>query len=204
MRSKLQVDGPAIGPPFYQFAYIYSRLDETPQALAATFFAQGGSRQAYDPADFLSYLATCYGDPNAEQKALGRLESMTQGEQESLAMFIPKFEKELADSGGAAWSDAVKINHLKRTINDALRTELAGQLNLPRDYPGFVNALQGLETTSEGRRRGPRYSYLSPIGGRRLQRLSQAPMPQWMRWTGAYEDQSGHPQGQRGVEREAG
>lgn len=172
MRSKLQVDGPAIGPPFYQFAYIYSRLDETPQALAATFFAQGGSRQAYDPADFLSYLATCYGDPNAEQKALGRLESMTQGEQESLAMFIPKFEKELADSGGAAWSDAVKINHLKRTINDALRTELAGQLNLPRDYSGFVNALQGLDANLEElrhhlRRKKTRAKIQLPLPNRR-------------------------------------
>ncbi|KAK4443233.1 hypothetical protein QBC34DRAFT_257514, partial [Podospora aff. communis PSN243] len=59
----------------------------------------------YDPEDFLTCLSTCYGDPNAEQKALGRLESMTQGNQESLATFIPRFEKELADGGGAVWSD---------------------------------------------------------------------------------------------------
>ncbi|KAK4171223.1 hypothetical protein QBC36DRAFT_199796, partial [Triangularia setosa] len=67
-----------------------------------------------------------------------------QGEKESFASFLPKFEKELADSGGAEWSDAVKSNYLKRTINREMRTALAGQLNLPKFYPEFVNNLHNL------------------------------------------------------------
>lgn len=144
MRSKLRVDGHAIGGLPDQFAYIYSRLDETPQAMAAAYFEKGGQDGLSDPAGFLAYLATCYGDPNSEQRALSRLETMRQGPKENFATFLPKFEKELADSGGATWGDSVKINSLKRVINGELRTHLAGQLNLPTRYPEFVNALQSL------------------------------------------------------------
>lgn len=144
MRSKLRVDGPAIGGPPDQFAYIYSRLDETPQAMAAAYFEKGGQDGQSDPAGFLAYLTTCYGDPNTEQRALSRLETMRQGPKENFATFLPKFEKELADSGGATWGDPVKINSLKRVINGELRSHLAGQLNLPTRYPEFVNALQCL------------------------------------------------------------
>ncbi|KAK4172274.1 hypothetical protein QBC36DRAFT_294517 [Triangularia setosa] len=87
--------------------------------MAAAFFKKDGPDGTSDPERFLTYLATCYGDPNIEQRALARLESMVQGEKESIASLLPKFEKELADSGGVEWSDAVKINYLKRTINRA-------------------------------------------------------------------------------------
>lgn len=44
MRSKLRVDGTAIGSPADRFAYIYARLEETPQAMAAVFFFKGWPR----------------------------------------------------------------------------------------------------------------------------------------------------------------
>jgi hypothetical protein len=144
MRSKLHVDGPALGGSLDQFVYIYSRLDKTPQAMAAAYFEKGGLDGSSNPEEFLKYLTTCYGDPNIEQRALSRLETMRQGVKENFASFLPKFEKELADSGGASWGDSVKINSLKRVINGELRSHLAGQLNLPTRYPEFVNALQSL------------------------------------------------------------
>lgn len=167
MRSKLRVDGPAIGSSSDQFAYIYARLEETPQAMAAAFFTRGGPHGNFDPDQFLAYLVACYGDPNTEQRALSKLESMTQGERESFASFLPKFEKELADSGGADWSDVVKINHLKRAINHEMRTYLTGQLSLPKDYPSFVNALQNLGANLDDlrfhtRKRRPRIGSRSP------------------------------------------
>jgi hypothetical protein len=144
IRSKLHVDGPALGGPLDQFVYIYSRLDKTPQAMAAAFFEKGGLDGQSNPEEFLKYLSTCYADPNLEQRALSRLETMRQGARENFASFLPKFEKELADSGGASWGDSVKINSLKRVISSELRSHLAGQLNLPTKYPEFVNALQSL------------------------------------------------------------
>lgn len=144
MRSKLHVDGPALGGSLDQFVYIYTRLDKTPQAMAAAYFEKGGLDGCSNPEEFLKYLTTCYGDPNIEQRALSRLETMRQGAKENFASFLPKFEKELADSGGANWGDSVRINSLKRVINGELRSHLAGQLNLPTKYPEFVNALQSL------------------------------------------------------------
>ncbi|KAJ6436365.1 retrovirus polyprotein [Purpureocillium lavendulum] len=149
MQSKLRVDGPALGGPPDQFAYIYARLDQTPQAMAAAFFEKGGPDGRFDPSQFMQYLTGCYGDPNVEQRVLARLEAMRQGDKESFASFLPKFERELADSGGASWGDPVRINSLKRVINQELRTHLAGQLNLPKEYPGFVNALQNLGANLE-------------------------------------------------------
>jgi hypothetical protein len=146
MKSKLRTDGTAIGSEADQFAYIYSRLDQTPQAMAAAYFEIGGNQGTKDPWDFLKYLAASYADPNIAQRALSRLEALKQGEKESFAAFLPKFEKELADSGGSLWSSDVQINHLKRVINQELRTYLAGQLNLPQTYPEYVRALQDLGT----------------------------------------------------------
>jgi hypothetical protein len=149
MQSKLRVDGVAIGSPSDQFAYIYARLDQIPQSMAAAFFERGGPDGRFDPDMFMQYLVSCYADPNAEQRALARLETMRQGSKESFAAFLPKFEKELAESGGATWADSVRINTLKRVINQELRTHLAGQLSLPREYPAFVNALQTLGANLE-------------------------------------------------------
>ncbi|KAJ6436802.1 retrovirus polyprotein [Purpureocillium lavendulum] len=102
MQSKLRADGLALGGPPDQFAYIYARLDQTPQAMAAAFFEKGGPDGRFDPSQFMQYLTGCYGDPNVEQRALARLEAMRQG-----------------------------------------------QLNLPKEYPGFVNALQNLGANLE-------------------------------------------------------
>jgi hypothetical protein len=149
MQSKLRVDGAAIGSRADQFAYIFARLDQIPQSMAAAFFERGGTDGRFDPDLFMQYLISCYADPNAEQRALTRLETMRQGPKESFATFLPRFEKELAESGGATWADSVRINTLKRVINQELRTHLAGQLNLPREYPAFVNALQNLGANLE-------------------------------------------------------
>ncbi|KAJ6436286.1 retrovirus polyprotein [Purpureocillium lavendulum] len=144
MESKLRVDGPALGGSADRFVYISARLDQTPQGMAAAFFEKGGADGSHDPGQFMEYLASCYGDPNIKQRALSRLETMRQGDRETFAAFLPKFERELADSGGASWEDSVRINALKRVINRELRSHLIGQLNLPTTYPGYVNALQSL------------------------------------------------------------
>lgn len=170
MQSKLRVDDPALGEPSDQFAYIYSRLAETPQATAAAFFEKGGSNQQFEPSEFMTYLASCYGDPNIEQRALSRLETMRQGDKESFASFLPKFERELADSGGASWADSVRINALKRVVNQELRSHLAGQLSLPKTYPSFVNALQSLGANLEELR-----FYNRKLGNQQEQRRGPSP-----------------------------
>ena len=51
---------------------------------------------------------------------------MRQGHKEQFATLLPRFERELADSGGSGWANSVKINALKRVINNELRSHLAG------------------------------------------------------------------------------
>jgi hypothetical protein len=144
MESKLETDGLAIGSKRDQFAYIFARLTDVPQAMSAAYYDHSKRTSATDPLGFLSYLSSCYLDPNLSQKALGRLGSMTQGDKETFASFLPRFEKELADADGAGWTAAVKISYLKRALNREMRGELKGQLNMPTEYHPYVRALQDL------------------------------------------------------------
>lgn len=185
MQSKLRVDGPAIGDSFDQFAYIFARLDKTPQGMAAAFFEKGVRENCYSPSQFMDYLATCYGDPNGQQRAMDRLEGMHQKDRESFATFLPRFEKELADSGGATWDDVVRISHLKRSINSTMREELVGQLSLPTTYPEYVNALQSLGSNLEEHRIYTSRKPSHPIPDKRgtpRQSHAKLPSPEPMDW----------------------
>jgi hypothetical protein len=152
MENKLATDGRAIGSLRDQFSYVFSRLEDSPRAMATTFASMGGHDSTYDPHAFMQYLVACYGDPNLKQRALGRLQLLTQGPKESFASFLPKFEKELADSGGAGWSSEVQINFLRGALNGDIEELLLAQTALPGDYRGFVNVVQQLGTNLDNRR----------------------------------------------------
>ncbi|KAK4236642.1 hypothetical protein C8A03DRAFT_16726, partial [Achaetomium macrosporum] len=144
MESKLETDGPAIGTKRDQFAYVFARLGDGPQAMAAAYYEHCKQNETTEPIELLEYLSSCYSDPNLSQKALDRLGSMTQGEKEAFASFLPRFEKELADANGAGWTSAVKSNYHKKALNKEMRTELKGQLNMPKEYHKYVHALHDL------------------------------------------------------------
>jgi hypothetical protein len=144
MEYKLEVDGPAIGPAKDQFIYIFSRLEKGAKSTATAFARTGGFTGSFDPKVFLAYLNSCYGDPNVQRSARARLARLKQGNRDSFAAFLPKFEKELADSGGSMWSDDVKIDYLERSLNKGLADLLYGQRGMPTDYLGYVQALQDL------------------------------------------------------------
>lgn len=152
MENKLLTDGEAIGSSRDQFSYIFSRLEDNPRAMSTTFAAMGGHDGNHDPNAFMQYLVSCYGDPNLKQRALGRLGDLTQGAKESFASFLPKFEKELADSGGAHWSSDVQINFLRGSLNSDLEELLLAQTSLPKDYRGFVEVVQQLGTNLDNKR----------------------------------------------------
>ncbi|KAF6809230.1 pol-like protein [Colletotrichum plurivorum] len=125
MRAKLQVDQEAFGGDAERFAYIYARLEGTAQMMSSAFYAEG-SKLGFSPDQFMDYMERRYGDPNAKVRALDRLRSLRQKDNESFASFFPKFENELANSGGGSWADIVRINYLEGTLNDTLRGYLIG------------------------------------------------------------------------------
>ncbi|KAF4474222.1 Transposon Tf2-9 polyprotein [Colletotrichum fructicola Nara gc5] len=109
--------------------------------MASPYYAQGGADGAESSDQFMQYLETRYGDPNAEARALDRLRTIRQKENESFATFLPKFEKELAEGGGGHWADAVRINYLKGALNSTLRDRLISVIDPPKTYPEYARVL---------------------------------------------------------------
>ncbi|KAJ6437064.1 hypothetical protein O9K51_10361 [Purpureocillium lavendulum] len=141
MRAKLLHDCGTFRNDQERFAYIYARLEGTAQNMAAAYFEQGGSNNSQSPDQFLDYLNRRYGDPNAKARALDRLRALRQRHDESFATFFPKFEKELADSGGGSWVDAVQINYLEGALNGKLKDRLISVPNLPTDFNSYAELL---------------------------------------------------------------
>jgi hypothetical protein len=152
MEGKLRTDGCFLGSSTDQFTYIYSRLGDSPQSMAAAFYESGGPGGTRNPTRFLQYLTTTYEDPNVAQHALNNLDYMTQGKTESFAAFYPRFEKQLADAGGATWHDVVQINYLRKALNNEMKDLLVPMLHLPEDYPGFARELHNLGANVDARR----------------------------------------------------
>lgn len=141
MRAKLTLDRDAFSNEQELFAYVYARLEGTAQNMAAAYFEQGGSDGSQSADHFLDYLNRRYGDPNAKRRALDRLRTLRQRPDESFATFFPKFEKELADSGGGSWEDAVQINYLEGALNYKLRDRLIGVPGMPTTFNEFAELL---------------------------------------------------------------
>jgi hypothetical protein len=156
MEGKLRTDGCLLGSPSDQFTYIYSRLGDLPQSMAAAYYENGGPGGARNPTEFLRYLTSTYEDPNVARHALDNLDSMAQGRSESFAAFYPRFEKELADAGGAAWADEVRINYLRKALNDEMKDRLVSMLHLPKEYLGFIRELHNLGANIDARRTAER------------------------------------------------
>ncbi|KAH9226692.1 hypothetical protein K456DRAFT_58651 [Colletotrichum gloeosporioides 23] len=74
-------------------------------------------------------------------------------ENESFAIFLPKFEKELAEGGGGHWADAVRINYLKGALNSTLWDRL---INADGD-----TLIAGVSWTKEPRRAAKSQCYRS-------------------------------------------
>lgn len=159
MKNKLRVDGGAIGSRADQFAYIYARLGDAPQQMTVAFVEAGGSDGTSDPGQYLRHLEKCYGDPNAGTRAMEKLRSIQQRDNESFATFLPRFEREIADSGGMSWPEQVKISYLEGALNRQIRL---AAVHLDLECMGYSTWIRTLQTISsrldrlnrEGKNRG--------------------------------------------------
>lgn len=150
MRNKLRVDGHLMGRQPDQFAYIFSRLERTPQNMTIAFMERGGSDGNHNPNQYLEYLESCYGDPNIQSRAIDRLQKLAQKNAESFSSFLPKFERELADGGGSEWTDQAKVSWLKGALNPTIKKTLVGIYPIPTRYPDYVKLLQTVGSQLEG------------------------------------------------------
>src|SRR6266480_5060691 len=121
IEAKLRKDKLVIGDPLDHFTYIEACLDDTPAKIVLAYVERARETNSEDPDQFMAYLNNIYGDNNVKERANNKLNSMSQGK-EAFTTFLPKFERTLAEAGGGEWTNEVKINTLKRMLNQELRT----------------------------------------------------------------------------------
>ena len=131
-----------MGPLKTYFNYVCSRLGGVAQNIVILFAKRALQIRQYNPDGLLNYLKKYYINPDVNQRALERLRRIRQGNNKPFAAFLPRFERELIKSDGAAWPDYFKISYLKGALNakiiDCLIT-----MNLDRqNYPDFIRVLQ--------------------------------------------------------------
>ncbi len=145
IRAKLRVDGTAIGDATAQFYYVYLNLDSSVQAMVLPQLSHAESAQQWDYNSILDQLARVYDNPNKQQEAEDKLYTLRQGN-DSLPVYIAKFERTLYEAGGQSWNDVNKISSFRNGLNSALRSRLAQQLVLPRIYAEFLRTCQQLSS----------------------------------------------------------
>ncbi|KAF4611351.1 hypothetical protein G7Y89_g15662 [Cudoniella acicularis] len=91
----------------------------------------------------LSQLSRVYDNPNKVQEAEDRLYALKQGS-DSAPVYIAKFERVLYEARGQDWPDVNKIAAFRNGLSSSIRSRLAQQLSLPRDYSKFVRVVQQL------------------------------------------------------------
>ncbi|KAI0992201.1 hypothetical protein K3495_g15985, partial [Podosphaera aphanis] len=97
-KQKIKKDGEAIGTPGDQFDYIFARMETEAQNLVAVYYERGLTA-GFTATQFLAHLDTIFVDPNATKRALSRLTNTPQRDNESFALYLPKFERLLHEAG---------------------------------------------------------------------------------------------------------
>ena len=109
--------------------------------MAVLFTERAAQTGLYNVNSLLNYLKECYTDPDVSQRALERLRRIRQGDNEPFTAFLPRFERELMESDGAAWPDYFKIWYLKGALN----AKIVGYfiiINSDRqNYRGFIKII---------------------------------------------------------------
>lgn len=144
-KNKIRADGAAIGDTFMQFLYLSARVEGKAAKTVKTYVEHHSNSASGTGDDFLIHLGNIYADPNKKARALQSLYTMKQGDRESFANFLPRFETVLADAGGHAFSEEQQVNYLRNSLSMKMRPYLisSGQ-GLSDSYTGFVGLCQNI------------------------------------------------------------
>ena len=107
IEGKLYTNSCFLSSPTNQFTYIYSQLRDSSQSIVAAFYKSSSLGSTCNLTSFLQYLTTTYKDPNVAQHALNNLDNITQSKIELFIAFYPRFERQLADVGGAIQDNVI-------------------------------------------------------------------------------------------------
>ncbi|KAI1001877.1 hypothetical protein K3495_g6326 [Podosphaera aphanis] len=142
-KQKIKKDGDAIGTPGDQCDYIFARMEPDAQNLVAVYYERGLTA-GLTAVDFLAHLDTIFTNPNATKRALLKLINTPQRDNESFALYFPRFERLLHEAG--IEGDINCISYLENNISFELTRALVGN-NIPDTYSEYVAYL--LKTSSQ-------------------------------------------------------
>ncbi|KAK2730030.1 pol-like protein [Colletotrichum kahawae] len=100
--------------------YINARLEVDPRKVVATFYSAGGPGGKREPSEFMRYLDRTYKDLSATSCVAAELRTIYQRDNQSLASFLPRYERILSEAGGASWADQAKITLLEGALSTQL------------------------------------------------------------------------------------
>jgi hypothetical protein len=147
MIDKLQMDERFIFSQREAWYLINSCLAEQPQRNVAMFYAAGETMQ-YDPGQFINYLERNYSNQNLSFKATSSLRKLCQPDDQKFSIFLPKFERLIAEANGSDWPDLAKITFLEGALNEQLASRLV-TATLPTDYAGWIAEVSRIASRAE-------------------------------------------------------
>ncbi|KAK2728980.1 pol-like protein, partial [Colletotrichum kahawae] len=149
MRDKITLDARLMGGNAEVWYYINARLEVDPQKVVATFYSAGGPGGKREPSEFMRYLDRTYKDPSATSRAAAELRTIRQRDDQSLASFLPRYERILSEAGGASWADQAKITLLEGALSTQLHRALV-TVDLPvNNYHGWLMRVQDVAARLE-------------------------------------------------------
>lgn len=142
-RGKAESCGP---DPSVQFYAVFNKLKDNAAKNVTPWVTRNLSMGTITYEGLLEELGRLYNDPAQEAKALTNLKSMRQLEKETFANFFPKFEKELANAGGANMPASIRIMFLRTALNYRFRSCLPKTKSYDT-YEELVNDLRTAAST---------------------------------------------------------
>jgi hypothetical protein len=132
----------------YEWDTIYDSIPYTRRARMRNFWEKGGDSGAKDPEDFLAALEKTFSDTTEKTKALEALVTLRHEQGQPWHEHQLYFDELLHGSHGDRWPDDVKIEHLKKTFSEPVRSTTVAMKKV-ENYFGFCEETARIMTNYE-------------------------------------------------------
>ena len=120
-KAKIDMDGGIYGSERGQVNYLFSRLSGN---AAKTVLPWLNSQPDPTLSSFWAFMDLRFSDPQAKAKALDKLQSMTQKQNEDIRDYLARFEQELLESE-VTMDNAIKISTFTRGLKPQVQRDIA-------------------------------------------------------------------------------
>lgn len=144
LHTKFTIDAACFENEEERVYYAYSRLTgKASRSILPWLMAKRSQNTPVQWDEFIQVTDKAFGDPDLEEKALVRVNTMKQG-RKSLEEFINEFDGELLNAGGMLWNDALKKTLLETGVNWQILEKLIGK-DRASTYDGYCEQLRRID-----------------------------------------------------------